>query len=329
MNIKPILFPTLFFLSSLFGNIQAQLIDFPGKDCKITLYRDLTIDSDNNVIQLDFIYNNHILVSSFNFSEKNPYKNMDFPIITESTEFYKISSHYGNTRRRGKIDFNLSNATFDKVHNELPHDLDTKLSMYFFSLAMTYCEYKVFSNKAIVNYYISIRGSKDTLNGRTEQLFLGDKLYVLNSLGEIEYFVNGEDFAITYPNIENDLLIFRTTEIQNNKGVDGFQIHDLTYGIKIYNFDFDSEYSVYEPIYGNGDYVLFDVRKNESQLSELFVLDLNKKKIYKKSFSNDYEYSYPKLSNGKIVLGKMIGNDAEGYLVYDTLEISNIIKNNR
>jgi len=225
----------------------------------------------------------------------------------------------------------LSNANFENLQRELPHELNTKLSKYFFRLATTHCEYKATNNKAIINYYISIDGTEDTINGPIEELFLGDKLYVLNSLGETEYSVNGENFAITYPNIdiESNLLIFRTTEIQNNKGVDGFQIHDLTYGIKIYNFDFDSEYSVYEPIYGNGDYVLFDVRKNESQLSELFVLDLNKKKIYKKSFPNDYEYSYPKLSNGKIVLGKMIGNDAEGYLVYDTLEISYIIKNNR
>lgn len=333
MNIKYTSILTLLFLTNFYYSIQAQLVDFEEKDCKIILNRDLTIASDNNVIQLDFICNNTIIVSSFNFSDKNPYKNMDFPIITESTKFYKVGSHYGDYRRKGNIDFNLSNANLDKVQKEFPHKLDTNFSKYYFSLAFTFCEYKIFTTRAIVNYYISIRGTEDTLSRRGDHLFLGDKLYVLNSLGEIEYSVNGENFAITHPNIdiENDLLIFKTTKMQNNRGISGFEIHDLNYQIPIYDFDFDTTYLVFKPIHGKGDYVIFDVRKESKreQLCELFIFDVHNKKIYQKSFPEDYKYSYPQLSDGKIILAKNIGNDAEGYLVYDTLKISEIIKNNR
>lgn len=331
MNVIYTSFLTLLLLTSFDYSIQAQLIDLKEKNCKIIAHRDSTISSNNNIIQLDFVFDNTFLVSSYNFFNKNPYKNMDFPIITESTKFLRYSSNNEVLRKKGNIDFNLCNASIVKVQKEIPHNLDTNFSKYYFGFATTRCDHKIFTNKAIVNYYISISGTEDTLSGYGTQLFLGDYLYVLNSLGEIEYNVIGENFAVTYPNIDiaNNLLIFRTTKMQSNKGVDGFQIHDLTYQIPIYKYEFDTTCIVHEPIYGKGDYVLFDVRNDETQLFKLFIFDLKNKRIYHKYFPENNKYPYLELSNENILLGTMIGNDAEGYLVYDTIRISEIIKNNR
>jgi len=314
-------------------NIKINKTDFKPNDCKIVEIRATTDKSEYNIVRLDFICMDSIVVKSFNLLRENPYSEMDFPVIDESTDFFKVSKNYKDLRKYGNIDFNLKDQNISKIYNEIPHKLDLGLSETKPFLAVTRCNVKTINSyKVIVNYYISLYGFTDSLKKKKGVVFLGGNLEVLNSKGEKEYQICAENYAITHAQIDPTyhFLTFRTTEMINSKGKDGFQIHDLTNRELFYQIEFDTSKLLNRIVYDSCNYVLFQVSKKQNHFRELFLFDMNEKIIYKKIIPESYKYSNPFFVNDYVVFSKYISSsEKEEIYIYDTLKIAQLKTNDR
>jgi len=314
------------------NNLSLRTIDFKPLDCQIVEIRETVIKSPYNIIRLDFTCNN-IVISSYDLFRENPYREMHFQMIDESTEFYTVPKNHKNIRKYGNIDFNLTGESFSKICNEIPHKLDVGLSETYPYMAITKCVVNTINSyKAIVNYYISLYGFNDTLKKHKGVVFLGGKLDVLNSKGEIEYQICAENYAITHAHIDTTFkfLTFRTTEMIGRNGSDGFQIHDLAKKELLFQFQFDTTNILNQIVYDSINYVLFQVSKRQSHFRELFLFDMHEKIIYKKQLGENYKYADPFIVNDCIVFSKYISSsENENVYIYDTLKIDKMKANDR
>lgn len=317
----------LFFITiiscSNFNN-KKEKVTIDLNSCRIEKKFDKSIVSTSNVTQLDFFCGN-TLVSSYNFFDNNPYKEINFPIIEKSTKYYHVHKNYNELKRTGNIDFNLNDSSFSKVKSEIDHDL-VDLTDYHFGIAITRCDYFVNFNKAVVTYYISINGSKDSLVNSGHQVFLGGNLVVINNLGEIEYNINRSNYAITDVIFDDSLslLYFKTSKIINGKGVDGLKLIDLNKEQVVFQTEFDSTFIVHNPIYEGDTYALIKVKDYYDKLRFLYIIDFEESEVSVMKIDDKYKYSYPRVYNDNILLGVLQGNDPAGVLEYDTIKISNI-----
>lgn len=285
------------------------------KKCRIVEFYD-----KDNVFRLDFVCDNDSVISSFDLYQNSPYINIDFPIITESTDFYKVDPYHKYSIKKGFIDYNLTGVDFDLLNKSIPHSLNNELKNYKIDLAITRCYAEVFeANRAVVNYYISLSGYKDSFSNRGT-LFLGGHLFVFNEMGEIVYVIFANDYAITNPKIEikNNLLYFRTVKILNEESFNGFEIHDLSIDSTLYDFGFKSSFSVKTPIQINS-YLIFQVMEDFDYLKYLFVFDVNSRTILENSFDKKYPFLFFSIDNENVIMRTDYTPDET--MTYDTLRL--------
>ncbi len=259
---------------------------------------------------------------------------MNFPVISKSTKRYKVGNEdfYHDLLKRGNIDFNLEGITFERLKEEVPHPLPQRLANYLYTIAITRCDFKVFPQYALTNYYISIYGYTDTITRKGEGgiIFLGDRLEILNSKGEQVYQVTGDSFAITYPEIDTTANILFFTKSINGGAKQGFEIHDITKKKKLVEMDFDTTLWVREPKFITGTYILFAITKGPHYLNEIIVYDLINKQVKTESLPDKYEFSTsmpPYLSKNDVILPKEVSAE-NGEYVYDTLRIDKLENKN-
>ncbi len=315
------------------NNHKLNKTDFKPANCKIVEIRGTPDKSKYNITRLDFICDDSILISSYDLFIENPYREMNFPMINESTDFYSVPKNHKDIKKYGNIDFNLKNESFKKICNEIPHPIEVLLSRSNPYLAITRCDVNTINSyKVIVNYYISLYGFIDSLKKKKGVVFLGGQLEVLNSKGEKEYQICADNYAITHTQLDStyQFLTFRTTEMEGRNGKDGFQIYDLFNRVLLYKIEFDTTKILNHIVYERNDYVLFQVSKRQSHLREIFLYDLHEKIAYKKLLPESYKYSDPVIVKDCIVFSKYISSfDNEETYIYDTLKINKMKGNDR
>lgn len=303
-------------------NHESAVVD--TSSCIIVEYRDTSIAGKSNVTRLDFVCSNSIL-SSYDLTQNNPYRNMGFPIIERSTKHYKVGDNYQDLKKRGRLDFILEGSDFETLQKRIPHPIPDTLAEYDFEMAITSCGVEVINPKqAIVNYYISLYGFK---NQRKQGgvIFLGGRLQLLNAVGTVELEIHAEDYAITYPKIDTqtNILTYRTTKMNGERGKDGFEIYDISADSLLFDFEFDTNSLVMNPVY-HESYVLIHVVENYEYLKELVLYDTHTKAVAKKTdLGKGYLVDNTRIDNGEIILTKTVydnSEDGEEY-VYDTLSI--------
>lgn len=308
------------------------------KDCRFDEMRDPTIkDKKNNITGLLFYCNDDQLMSSINLVEDTPYKDIGFPIITETTKFYNpendltsiytIPKDFEDRRKLGTIIYDLTEANYEEINEKFPNEIPDLLTNYDFMLGSTHAYIQVLSpEQVLVAYSINIGGSRKKIK-EGGVVFLGSKLSILNQFGETEYEIN-EDYAITYRQISpiGDFITFRTTEMVGcNKAIDGFEIHDLENDTLLYDYEFDTTAWIKEPLYLDDDLILFRIGEYPS-LRELYLFDLVTKELTKKKLRPNYNFNYTKFEDEKLIFVNYREyqgwEEDEGPPTYDTLSIT-------
>lgn len=304
---------------------ESAIVD--TSSCRIVEYRDPSIAGKSNVTRLDFVCRDSIL-SSYDLTQNNPYRNIAYPVIEQSTKHFNVGDNYQDLKKRGNIDFNLEGTDFKTLKKRIPHPLPETLAEYDFDMALTRCGVEVINSKqAIVNYYISLYGFK---NQRKQGgvVFLGGRLQLLNAVGTVELEIHAEDYAITYPNIDTQTqtLTYRTTKMIGESGKDGFEIYDISADSLLFDFEFDTNAVVMDPVY-HESYVLFHVVENYEYLKALILFDANTKTVAQKTdLGKRYLVDNTRIDHNEIILTKIADDNSsedEEY-VYDTISIQDL-----
>ena len=306
----------------------------PLRPCEIVLIQDTTDKHFPFVTEINFKCDSIKSLIKLNFYQDNPWRNDSLQILPEENPFRKFGNQYDKLLKQGFISYDLHRANWSKIqdvfniHSELP------LDSLWFANSWSDCRFKVhLPNYALTNYWLEIRGSKDSLQTKfLSQFILQNQTKVYNNKGEIVYEITRDNLAFTGTDLDStcQYLFTRYWRQDMNNNFSGFEIHDLQKKVLIEKFERDSTFTVYSPLF-YGNYVVFEVKKRNFSTKkdqreylnyEVYVYDVANKQLLRKNLGKNYSFFFSGVASEYLIFTK--GDDEGTPIVYDSIPISSL-----